>query len=288
MAGDGTDQRVHEAAYLPPVNVNSSLVAPHSMDRVFDALNDDEDGFADTSALHTALSHSQQMTGSGGSGMRRATSAPHSMDLYVMMYATPAPVDSPSRHALSRRTQQYLSPSGSGPMRRVASSLGMRRSSSFLWTPSAHHDFERAIGFLSSRGAAVSPAAIAQLMATRHVDLKVADVDRHMRKKFIVQRRVMQQLLSQDALSPAAPASALSSTSSRDAHGRAPDSPPTGSRSTRNSRLMEAVEEETALTGCAQPMLAGETLGQQLERQRSAHRQLTVMHAQMQLGEEEI
>eukprot|EP00965_Chrysotila_dentata_P170758 5636922-Pleurochrysis_carterae.AAC.2 len=85
----------------------------------------------------------------------------------------------------------------------------------------------------------------------------------------------MQQLLSQDALSPAAPASALSSTSSRDAHGRAPDSPPTGSRSTRNSRLMEAVEEETALTGCAQPMLAGETLGQQLERQRSAHRQLT-------------
>ena len=68
-----------------------------------------------------------------------------------------------------------------GPMRRVASSLGMRRSNSFLWTPAAHHDFERAIGFLSARGVEISATAIAHLMRQRHAELKEGDVEKHLR-----------------------------------------------------------------------------------------------------------
>ena len=45
-------------------------------------------------------------------------------------------------------------------MRRVQSSLGMRRSSSFFWTPAAHHEFERALSTLNARGAEVSAASI--------------------------------------------------------------------------------------------------------------------------------
>ena len=67
-------------------------------------------------------------------------------------------------------------------MRRVASSLGMRRSSSFFWTPTAHHDFEKAIGTLTARGADISAAGIMQLMA-HHADLKASDVDRHLKAR---------------------------------------------------------------------------------------------------------
>ena len=91
----------------------------------------------------------------------------------------------------------YLAPTG-GPMRRVASSLGMRRSSSFFWTPSAHHDFEKAINALAARGAQITPEAIMGVLTpTRHVqagDLKLSDVEKHLRKKVLVQRRVMQHL----------------------------------------------------------------------------------------------
>ncbi len=87
---------------------------------------------------------------------------------------------------------EYLPPSG-GPMRRVASSLGMRRSSSFFWTPSAHHDFEQAVASLTAGGTEVSAAAIMRRMSP-HEGLRVQDVDKHLKKTVMVQRRIMQQL----------------------------------------------------------------------------------------------
>lgn len=65
-------------------------------------------------------------------------------------------------------------------MRRVQSSLGMRRSSSFFWTPAAHHEFERALSTLNARGAEVSAAAIMTLMGL-HSDLKMNDIERHLK-----------------------------------------------------------------------------------------------------------
>ena len=64
----------------------------------------------------------------------------------------------------------------------------VRRSSSFFWTPTAHLDFEKAIGALTARGAEVTPGNIMQLM-THHSDLKMTDIDRHLKKKQLVQRR---------------------------------------------------------------------------------------------------
>ena len=65
-------------------------------------------------------------------------------------------------------------------MRRVQSSLGMRRSSSFFWTPAAHHEFERALSTLNARGAEVSAASIMTLMGL-HSDLKMNDIERHLK-----------------------------------------------------------------------------------------------------------
>jgi hypothetical protein len=65
-------------------------------------------------------------------------------------------------------------------MRRVQSSLGMRRSSSFFWTPAAHHEFERALNTLNARGAEVSAASIMTLMGL-HSDLKMSDIERHLK-----------------------------------------------------------------------------------------------------------
>ena len=65
-------------------------------------------------------------------------------------------------------------------MRRVQSSLGMRRSSSFFWTPAAHQEFERALNTLNARGAEVSAASIMTLMGL-HSDLKMSDIERHLK-----------------------------------------------------------------------------------------------------------
>ena len=65
-------------------------------------------------------------------------------------------------------------------MRRVQSSLGMRRSSSFFWTPAAHQEFERALNTLNARGAEVSAASIMTFMGL-HSDLKMSDIERHLK-----------------------------------------------------------------------------------------------------------
>ena len=56
----------------------------------------------------------------------------------------------------------------------------MRRSSSFFWTPAAHHEFERALSTLNARGAEVSAASIMTLMGL-HSDLKMNDIERHLK-----------------------------------------------------------------------------------------------------------
>ena len=70
-------------------------------------------------------------------------------------------------------------------MRRAASSLALRRSSSFFWTPSAHQDFERAISALVARGE-VTAMAIMGEMNHHSPDLKLSDVDKHLRKKALL------------------------------------------------------------------------------------------------------
>lgn len=162
-------------------------------------------GFSfDTFELQHALLRSRQQAGACG-GLRRATSAPHSMDMLGM-----EPSASSAGAGAAAAAGRYLPPSG-GPMRRVASSLGMRRSASFFWTPSAHHDFERAIHALASRGAEITATAIMDLMGARHAaDLKLADVEKHLRKKVLVQRRVLQQLQDRPNDAAAAASSGVS------------------------------------------------------------------------------
>lgn len=144
----------------------------------------------DTSDLSLALLRSTQQQ--GAAGLRRAQSLPHSMALL-------------GQEPPGAGGQPYLPPSG-GPMRRVASSLGMRRSSSFFWTPSAHHDFERAVGSLASRGAEVSPASIMAEMGPVP-ELRLADVERHLKKKQLVHGRLRAQLSGGENRPPLQPAS---------------------------------------------------------------------------------
>ena len=152
-------------------------------------------------------------------------------------------------------------------MRRVASSLGMRRSSSFFWTPAAHNDFERAISALNARGAELTPATIMPLMGV-HSDLKMSDIERHLKKKQLVQRRVLQQLNSSQTASPLDFSTGSSSQ---------PGSPP-----------MAAVAEEPGpavppggLPVAVAPIMVPGTLLDQLDRQKQEHRQMAVMREQM-------
>lgn len=195
---------------LPPINLASPLVAhqPIHLSEPADvsdswggsgrgggggAGNGGFEGMGfDTSELQHALMRSRQQAGACG-GLRRATSAPHSMD---SLGWEPAPLSQvqPSTSPMSVRNSSYLPPTG-GPMRRVGTSLGLRRSSSFFWTPAAHHDFERAIDCLSSRGGEVTAVNILAEMSHSHsADLKLSDVDKHLRKKMLMHRRVLQQL----------------------------------------------------------------------------------------------
>lgn len=295
---------------LPPINDQSTLLSVQPDAPTLHASGDAtstaepflgcaaQSSRLDTSDLYNALTRSQQIAGRGTGGMRRATSAPHSMDLYLMMHQQEEQTRSPARANESelsavgcraRQGQAYLTPSG-GPMRRAASSLSMRRSSSFLWTPAAHHDFERAVHFLSDRGADVSASAIAQLMTTRHVDLKVADVDKHMRKKFIVQRRIMQQLLAREPLAPTPIGTANGRVTLDGRDEIEPTSSPTGGLSGGGLLgYMAAVNEEaTAHTGSEPPLRArASSLTDQIDRQRAAHQQLSQMQEQMLAGEED-
>ena len=188
---------------LPPINADSPLIAQQPIQQAATDISDDAGGLAfafDTEELQHALMRSRQSSGACG-GLRRAVSAPHSMDTLgwepgmPLTRATDAAPTSPSSpSARNASSQSYLPPSG-GPMRRISSSLGLRRSSSFFWTPAAHHDFERAIHAISARGVEVTANNILLEMGASHTsDLKLADVDKHLRKKMLVQRRVLQQL----------------------------------------------------------------------------------------------
>ena len=144
---------------LPPVAASSSLIAPMPMveSRDIDADGGDGGGVSfGTQDLAMALTRSQQHNNVGG--MRRTCSAPHSMDALGV--------------------PDVLAPSG-GPMRRVASSVGMRRSNSFFWTPAAHHDFERAIGTQGDVGAfpARTRQTFERLRQTAEFDRCVVDID---------------------------------------------------------------------------------------------------------------
>ena len=99
--------------------------------------------------------------------MRRTCSAPHSMDALGV--------------------PDVLAPSG-GPMRRVASSVGMRRSNSFFWTPAAHHEFEAACEELARSGIVPTAPAILHAMGARP-DLKIADIDKHLKVSTRTPRR---------------------------------------------------------------------------------------------------
>jgi hypothetical protein len=167
---------------LPPINASSPLIAlqPPQPSGAADATlmgGAPLGGITfDTSDLQSALMRSRQQVNSAG-GLRRATSAPHSMDMLGQ-----------------QASSTFIPPSG-GPMRRVASSLGMRRSSSFFWTPTAHLSFEKAVAALTARGGDLTASAIFEEMGhvAHGLDLKVGDVDKHLKKKMLLQRRVMQQ-----------------------------------------------------------------------------------------------
>lgn len=177
---------------LPPVNLSSPLCAvqPNETSAASHSEPIEPPNFG-TADLQHALMRSQQCNPSAG-GLRRATSAPHSMNVLGEEGTGARPQQNPN----------YQAPSG-GPMRRVASSLGMRRSSSFFWTPSAHRDFERAINTLSARGAEPTAAMIlGEMSPLQTADLKLEDVDKHLRKRLLVQRRVLQQLGDPPSQSP--------------------------------------------------------------------------------------
>mmetsp|Transcript_22467 Transcript_22467/g.54015 ORF Transcript_22467/g.54015 Transcript_22467/m.54015 type:complete len:231 (-) Transcript_22467:703-1395(-) len=155
---------------LPPVAAHSSLlaVAPASPPP-----SDFGSSAFDTSELEHALHRSQQIASS--SGLRRAVSAPHSLDRLA--------------------GQVYLKPSG-GPMRRVATSLGMRRAASFFWSPSAHHDFERAVTALCAKGVggeSLTATLILPFMHN-HPEVQLHDIEKHIQKKRIVTNRLIMQL----------------------------------------------------------------------------------------------
>lgn len=153
---------------LPPVAASSSLIAPMPMveSRDIDADGGDGGGVSfGTQDLAMALTRSQQHNNVGG--MRRTCSAPHSMDALGV--------------------PDVLAPSG-GPMRRVASSVGMRRSNSFFWTPAAHHEFEAACEELARSGIVPTAPAILHAMAARP-DLKIADIDKHLKVSARTPRR---------------------------------------------------------------------------------------------------
>jgi len=254
-------RRELDGQHLPPVNANSALLAAQPAEAVVGSSSLDTTPLEDTSDLYTALTRSH-------SSMRRAISAPHSMDLYLLQL----------QHQQAQATVQHAQPpppqggeaagAMSGPMRRVASSLGMRRSNSFLWTPAAHNDFERAIGFLSARGVEVSATAIAHLMRQRHADLKEGDVDKHLRRKFAIQHRMLQQL-QRGPEYPAAP----SSWPAEAATGHTPqvDAACAGVGGSLTG-MMSAVHEEP------NPPIS---LSEQLDQQRAAHQQMMAMRQQM-------
>ena len=247
---------------LPPINAASPLIALASCEErtpPSDVATPTPAFSFDTSELQLALTRSRQQTGASG-GLRRATSAPHSMDTLGHM---------PTLGGPSTTSSSYLAPSG-GPMRRVSSSLGMRRSSSFFWTPAAHHDFERAVATLTARGAECTAAAIMAQMGQR-ADLQLGDVDKHLRKRLLVQRRVLQNLNDRPGVHPeraATSTSGVASSGMTSPTGRVAAHVPAFGNF-RSSPTMAAVAEEHPVVS---PLPEG--LAQQFSAQQHQHLQL--------------
>jgi hypothetical protein len=249
---------------LPPINSSSSLLAAQPAIAPSSELATPDLSF-DTFELQHALLRSRQQSGACG-GLRRATSAPHSMDALGFDPASPQQGHPNDFGACPG----YLPPSG-GPMRRVQSSLGMRRSSSFFWTPSAHRHFEQAVNTLACRGVEITSQAImSELSRYQLPDLKLADVDKHLRKKVLMQRRVLQQLGSDRP--PLVPPSAADSQPPSSATIRGLAAP--GLRQANAS--MAAVAEEPAAVSPAVDAVAAmsDGLAQQFAAQRMQHMQL--------------
>jgi len=172
---------------LPPVATSSPLIAvfpkmrePDPSETVFGSPTSvwetAKDPVFDVCELSLALSRSQQQS-SSASGLRRTVSAPQALD---------------SLANIAGDEREYLPPSG-GPLRRVASSLSMRRSASFCWSPAAQHEFERAVASLNARHIEVSAVAVLRMMR-HHPDLKLADVEKHMSRKRLVHNKLLLQL----------------------------------------------------------------------------------------------
>ena len=165
------------------------------------------------------------------------------------------------------RPGSYLPPTG-GPMRRAASSLALRRSSSFFWTPAAHRDFERAISTLTTRGVEVTAIAIMAEMGHHSDDLKLADVEKHLRKKAMVQRRVLQQLDHKPGLLSPTATGHLALPGALDGIAP-PHSSPASMRA--GLRVPGAIAEEPAPPPGAPALSEG--LAQQFQAQRMQHMQ---------------
>ena len=155
-------------------------------------------------------------------------------------------------------------------MRRAASSLALRRSSSFFWTPSAHQDFERAINALAARGEEVTAMAIMGEMNHHSPDLKLSDVDKHLRKKALLQRRVLQQLDHRSSGESPAPNGLGGTIGGGLGAGLrpgfvAPHSSPASMRA--GLRVPGAIAEEPAVTS--------EVLAQQMQAQKMQHMQFS-------------
>ena len=199
---------------LPPVAASSSLIAPMPMveSRDIDADGGDGGGVSfGTQDLAMALTRSQQHNNVGG--MRRTCSAPHSMDALGV--------------------PDVLAPSG-GPMRRVASSVGMRRSNSFFWTPAAHHEFEAACEELARSGIVPTAPAILHAMAARP-DLKIADIDKHLKVRTRTPRRARND-------PPSAPSSPARSAAPARALRRPPTAPLRPATAQKRQRIQHCLQ----------------------------------------------
>jgi len=232
-----------EAAVLPPIAACSALLAAmpkaSQLDSVYGTPPREWESMSlkspvfDVCELEMALAKSQQITGGAG-GLRRTVSAPQALDSL-------ANLDDDGEH------DEYLPPSG-GPLRRVASSMGMRRSPSFSWSPGALHDFERAISSLKARRIEVSAVAVLRLMR-HHPELKLPDIEKQISKtrRAVTQDRLNAQLQNDEP-------------SAHEATGTRGFSSPVTARPTRLSgapAMPRVAEEEALHTGGTEAAAAG-------------------------------
>ena len=169
-------------------------------------------------------------------------------------------------------------------MRRIASSLGMRRSNSFFWTPAAHHDFERAIAYLSNHGVEPSTDRVHSLMRQHYPSLNSDDVEKHLRKRLLVRRRVQLSLGAPPP--PIVPPPNIGQSANEvpfTATDLFPPTPPELAIPTLAS-LMARIPGGGRMPGLMEEAPAECRLSEQFSQQQQAHRQLAEMREQMRAG----